>query len=601
MEHIQLTLIILEFGYPPYSFDGPSKIIKLGGYFTPFYDDGQLNQNEIECLAAFLMAIEEINANPNLLPNSQIVTAVRSGNGYYSATDTSFNFVNAFYDTGIIGLINSMSNTEAIASTGLLRNVGGIVQLLSKANDSSLSNFQYNTQLVPLDSYDGHVLQKVLCNYYKYNIITIFSTNDIYGINSLAELISGEYCTFNILDSYSFSIENIDFTQQIENSITHGGLIFIILTSATNAALILSQGTQLGLFTDKTQIFGSSKVVTSELLSLISENTKILNGLIGVQYYPESFLNSQLFTTVDSITEQSKYKSFMKSWNNQNYSGPSYQYNQYICNKLMDDSGEKYLYQNSNGTICAGLNFTEYDFINKIPNPYSIMTYDATYTFAHGLDLLLKSNLEFTIDNLMSLILLNISFTGVSGPIEFQKNKISNSGSRKTGIFYKLVNYQSNQSILNVGSFVTIGFWNEATNIQSCIGVSDCATAVIYRTIDNQLPNQSKDIIYITLSKNVQDLLIFLTFFVGIIAISLGAFFFINQKHKLIKAAQPIMIGCIIFGQILAAIKILVVALPINDFTCTFGLWIAHLAFVFVFGGLFVKTYRVHCIINAGK
>ena len=97
-----------------------------------------------------------------------------------------------------------------------------------------------------------------------------------------------------------------------------------------------------------------------------------------------------------------------------------------------------------------------------------------------------------------------------------------------------------------------------------------------------------------------QILLIVLAAIVAFISILFIFFFIIKRKHKLIKAAQPIMIGAILFGQLLSAVKIFIVSFPITDMSCISGLWFAHLSFVLVFGSLFVKTYRVHCIVNAG-
>jgi gamma-aminobutyric acid type B receptor len=70
------------------------------------------------------------------------------------------------------------------------------------------------------------------------------------------------------------------------------------------------------------------------------------------------------------------------------------------------------------------------------------------------------------------------------------------------------------------------------------------------------------------------------------------------RQTKLIKASQPPMMAFILFGEILGGIRVIVAGLPITDATCTAGLWLAHMAFVFVFGALFIKTWRINAIIN---
>ena len=562
------------------------------------------------------MAINEINNNPNILSNTKLVTSIRSGNGYYESTKASFEFVNSFYDTGVIALINSMPNIETIASTKLLSNRGNILQLITQASDSSLLNSlisQYSVHLNAIESYDGHVLQDILCNYYQYSIISVFNTNDVYGINSFNELTNEEYCRFNILGNYVFSTTTTDFSAYIDNAKVSGAFIFVILTSAEVAAQILTQGNEFGLFTTGTQIFAGSKITTTDIFDYLID-LDVINGMIGVQYDPvgsltlkKSLLNNKQslnhinsLTQISTMTQNISGLMFFNKWIQQNYTGPSYQYEKYICNKLLDDSNEQYLYQNFNGSKCIGLNFSSYNIHTKIPNPYALLTYDATYTLAYGLNHLLNNNIAINSHNLNDIILHNISFEGASGSIKFNSIDDSNDRTtRVTGINYKIMNFQLKLQLNHSNQFSTIGLWNSMNKMQT--NCNECISPV-YNTDSNELPNQSKQSIYIILPKIYSISLLIIAIIVLLMTIFLIIFFILKQKHKLIKASQPIMIGIILIGQLFSAIKILIVALfPITDMTCNLGLWFAHLAFVLVFGSLFVKTYRVDCIVNAGN
>ena len=65
------------------------------------------------------------------------------------------------------------------------------------------------------------------------------------------------------------------------------------------------------------------------------------------------------------------------------------------------------------------------------------------------------------------------------------------------------------------------------------------------------------------------------------------------------KASQPVMNLFIMTGVVLGAIKIMIIGLEITDNTCIIGLWFGHLAFVCGFGAIFLKTYRIHILMNA--
>jgi hypothetical protein len=51
-----------------------------------------------------LLAIEEINANPNILPNTKLVSAVNSGIGFSGSSDASRALANNYFG-GIIIII----------------------------------------------------------------------------------------------------------------------------------------------------------------------------------------------------------------------------------------------------------------------------------------------------------------------------------------------------------------------------------------------------------------------------------------------------------------------------------------------------------------
>ena len=54
------------------------------------------------------------------------------------------------------------------------------------------------------------------------------------------------------------------------------------------------------------------------------------------------------------------------------------------------------------------------------------------------------------------------------------------------------------------------------------------------------------------------------------------------------------MLQMLIFGIMLAGGRVFNTAFPITTASCISGLWLGHMAYIFVFGALFLKTWRVY-------
>lgn len=152
-----------------YSYDTAPDIIKIGGIFSPFDKDGNVNSIQSENLAAFLMAIDEINDKTDgifdwVLPNSQIVIVKGSGNGNLGAIGAVSSIMDSFFGTGIQGVVNGMPNTETISALNSL-NSYEVVQASSMASDSILADggtFPYKIQVCPVDSFQGESVMMIL-------------------------------------------------------------------------------------------------------------------------------------------------------------------------------------------------------------------------------------------------------------------------------------------------------------------------------------------------------------------------------------------------------------------------------------------------------
>jgi hypothetical protein len=75
---------------PPHAMDAPPVVVKIAAYFKPMGDDGLPDPFMIQHLAAFMMAVREINnktdgVSDDLLPNTEIVFTLKSPSGLIGA------------------------------------------------------------------------------------------------------------------------------------------------------------------------------------------------------------------------------------------------------------------------------------------------------------------------------------------------------------------------------------------------------------------------------------------------------------------------------------------------------------------------------------
>ena len=143
---------------PPFTLSTPPSIVKLGGYFNIFEEDGTRDPLRAQSLAAFLMAVKEINANPTLLPNTQLVVGVKSGHNFEGAINTVADLkTEIFGGSGVDFMVSASDTTETQACNSMYHNFPMII-LHTESTDDEMSNgalYPNKIQLTPLDSLQG--------------------------------------------------------------------------------------------------------------------------------------------------------------------------------------------------------------------------------------------------------------------------------------------------------------------------------------------------------------------------------------------------------------------------------------------------------------
>ena len=155
----------------------------IAGFFNQFNEDGSVDITQLENLFAFTMAIEEINNRNDILPNHNLKYIIRSGIGFGAAASAALDISSNYPE--IIGAVAGVRSIEidAIDRTWAEKK---IVLAHAMGQDTAFGDgnvYPYKVQTCPIDSFQGMVLQDIMCNYYNYTRLGVFATDDDFGIH----------------------------------------------------------------------------------------------------------------------------------------------------------------------------------------------------------------------------------------------------------------------------------------------------------------------------------------------------------------------------------------------------------------------------------
>jgi hypothetical protein len=150
------------------------RIIKIGGYFNIINpnNQSQFDSEQAQSMAAFLMAIREINNNSTILPNYELRTVVRSGSSSFTGASSAAQFLGhqaQFSDFSDENLFISQSNIGADVVVGAgddiqtiamnqIFNGRKLIQVHTLAQASQLAvgaSYPYKIATVPVESFQG--------------------------------------------------------------------------------------------------------------------------------------------------------------------------------------------------------------------------------------------------------------------------------------------------------------------------------------------------------------------------------------------------------------------------------------------------------------
>jgi hypothetical protein len=593
----------------------PSEV-NIGGIFAPLSTLGDALQQR-EHLAAFIMAINEINDKTDglyddVLPNTTLRFAVHSGNTMAGALDNFLKFETSFSNEGVCGIVNTLSNDNALYVNQLATNMK-IPTIMSYANNGAFYSalaYPFVTKVNSLVTHEMFPLQSAACAFgQKIALFVGLQDEDVQALYemSLAFLYAYSFgeCQLSVLAEVVIRADVSDMSSYVQGAIATGARYFVMMTPVAQTAAFLEAGAKLGLLNENTVVLTNERGAANvtDYFSAGTNVSDVLTGFFAIKYRPGYYTNR----TDEAI-------GFSHRWREQ----PSTAGNgSQACDLTTDSTGNFHLYRGivNNQTVCTGLDFSTYEAAGFDMQPYTALTYDATVVMAKAVHTAIYAGLDYNDATvLQNLLVSTTSHTGASGPISFNAGfaafEYDGKGTRAVGLHYNITNF--NPQLYTSGSkefMATVGYYDADTrSLTICTDTdaltSDCV-APTFRLLSadgsrSTPPPDAPAPIYVSIKSNFSLLMVFY-FMASLIALQVlvfTAFTIYYRRSKVVKASQPLLLGCIMLGGLVAAARIIVGSMNKSRNICVAEFWTGHLAFIIMIGSLFVKSYRVHCIIN---
>lgn len=556
--------------------------VNIGGVFSIIDRNGNLDTAQAENLASVMMALKEINDKgdgyfDSILSSTKLQILMQSSSGIAGATKSALNLGNSMNTTAIV---NALVSEEAVIAAQVAEDFGmfSAVAASGSENLGYSPSFSLRNLLSPIDAYQGKVLQELLCNYFNVKKFALLTSNDQFSVKAAEYLLDGSICFLDPMFSHVMMSPFEDMATVADGVVKSKVNAYIIMTPPEIARPWLEEANTAGLLGLNTQIFYlyPGFHILDELSSGLSD-VHILDGALSIDYWPDYLLWNS---------------TFLDRWIAQ----PNTGFDSNSCDLTLDASGTQYLYASQvDQTFCTGLNFSSYSTAH-LPNPFVGQMYDATAILAFGIDHLISANIPITGSALSNAIMNDISYSGVTGRISFENGSAIDGfyghGSRSSDNYYRIWNYQGDG--VNPSRFVPSKVWSVENGVTDCEG----CVPIVYHTENNANFISGPFPSEVTLPSMSAAGLVVMGALLIIASVVLLVFTLINRKVKAIKAAQPEMLVIILVGAIFSGVHILSLSMKGHDSVCVTQVWTFHLAFALIYGSFFIKTWRVHKIVN---
>ncbi|KAK3240520.1 hypothetical protein CYMTET_49646 [Cymbomonas tetramitiformis] len=425
-----------------------SMSVLLGCTLNLIYQ-GQIDHFNHHALAAFDMAIKEINAAEDLLPNVHLqYSLVDDKCDEATATDAAFNFLSL----GVDAVLGTACSSTSLTMQNLLP-YGSVPQVSFFATSSSFSPsldgdgedpYPYFMRTVASDTYQARAMAD-LVHFYGWRYAVTVAIEDDYGLSGISAFHDNAAALgIAITAQLTYAAGTSDFSEVVRGLQEARCYIIVTFGFSTETGMLMEQAYASGVGGAGYVWIGSEATASANtweaMSSDLSEEARndIMRGFLA------------LTPSINKTTPE--YLGFVERWASQpatvnDETGE--------CSEEVDALGapiwKRYDVDEDLTTYdaCVGMNFSkaEHQGDNILTSAFSI--YDATYVVGRALhELLWNQSREVLVGEELRDAMLAQAFLGVSGPVAFDS-----AGDRSVGLVYEVVNHAGNSDLLGVAQW----------------------------------------------------------------------------------------------------------------------------------------------------
>ena len=112
----------------------------IGAIFSPFNADGTQNDDEVQAIAAFMLAIRYVNGNPSFFPGYTVRGTIRMSTGTISSFNSAIDLMNNAFGSGVDAIMStSQSNVRLQLTTDIQSGSFALEDLLKEFSYSHMA------------------------------------------------------------------------------------------------------------------------------------------------------------------------------------------------------------------------------------------------------------------------------------------------------------------------------------------------------------------------------------------------------------------------------------------------------------------------------
>ncbi|KAK3268991.1 hypothetical protein CYMTET_22538 [Cymbomonas tetramitiformis] len=416
-------------------------------------------------LGAVLLAIREINADPAILSDYELLFAVQDSKCNRTVGKTlTKTLLQDWQANAIIGASCSS------ASTGIqeVADILSVPEISGSATSTSLSPYSYFLRTIPSDKYQAIVMAD-LVRHYNWTRVTTVAVEDEYGLGGFAAFHdAAEQRGITVAHRLTYPPDTADFSGVVAD--LQESRAYIIVVFASLFGQLMEQAYMAGVGGEGYVWIGSDTTSSlwEDMSSQLSDTQKndIMRGYLG----PVPYVNKST----------PEYVAFAEQWAAQ---PATVDEGTGECSEELDDVGVpiwmRYDVDHNKTTYdsCIGFNYSDMT-METLFNAYY---YDATYVMARAFHkLMLNSSTAVTTEALRGAMLKE-SFVGASGHVTFDEN-----GDRAGTIQYVVLNHAGESQVQPVA------FWSSELTYMECVAGHQECHSVVWSTGQDTPPTQTR-------------------------------------------------------------------------------------------------------------